>query len=94
MVKKLLIDKMPGKYFLSSHPYPKIEGEMFIIKPKKQDQSSKDAIIYRDYSLCKRIETTPGRVNSAEQARKQLRAFKDRDDDDSKARSFEPEAKL
>lgn len=34
-VKKLLIDKMPGKYFLSAHPYPKIDGEMFILKPKK-----------------------------------------------------------
>ena len=64
-VKKLLIDKLPAKYFLSAHPFPKIEGEMFIIKPQKKDQSSKDSIIYRDYSLRKRIETT-GRVSRAD----------------------------
>jgi len=59
LVKRLLIDKMPGKYFLASHPYPKIEGELMIIRPKKEDQSSKDAVIYRDYSLRKRLETMP-----------------------------------
>ena len=37
LVKKLLIDKMPGKFFVSSHPFPKIEGELMIIKPKKED---------------------------------------------------------
>ena len=37
MMKKVLIEKMAGKYFLASHPYPKIEGEMVIFKPKKSD---------------------------------------------------------
>jgi len=59
LVKRLLIDKLPAKYFVASHPCPKIEGELIIIRPKKEDQNSKDAIIYRDYSLRKRIETMP-----------------------------------
>jgi hypothetical protein len=60
MIKKVLIEKMDGKWFLASHPYPKIEGEMIIFKPKKGDQTQgKDAIVYRDFSLRKRIETTP-----------------------------------
>jgi len=33
LMKKALIEKMAAKYFLSSHPYPKIEGEMIIFKP-------------------------------------------------------------
>ena len=71
-VKKILIDKMPGKYFLSAHPYPKIDGEMFILKPQKKDQTSKDAITYRDYSLRKRIENV-GRGLTSSEGRKTLR---------------------
>jgi len=37
LIKRLLIDKLPGKYFVSSHPFPKIEGELLIIRPKKDD---------------------------------------------------------
>ena len=38
MMKKVLIEKfMPFKYVLTSHPYPKHEGEMIIFKPKKED---------------------------------------------------------
>ena len=50
MMKKVLIEKMAAKYFLASHPFPKIEGEMIVFKPKKNDQNQgKDVIIYRDY---------------------------------------------
>lgn len=57
MMKKVLIEKMSGKFFLASHPYPKIEGEMIIFKPKKGDQTQgKDVIVYRDFSLRKRVE--------------------------------------
>lgn len=59
MMKKVSIDKMEAKYFLTSHPYPKLEGEMIIFKPKKADQTQgKEVMIYRDYSLRKRIETS------------------------------------
>ena len=38
MMKKVLVEKFEEtKYFLASHPYPKIEGEMLIFKPKKTD---------------------------------------------------------
>ena len=38
MMKKVLIEKnMTQKYVLASHPYPKLEGEMIIFKPKKED---------------------------------------------------------
>lgn len=58
MMKKVLIEKMTGKFFLASHPVPKIEGEMIIFKPKKSDQTQgKDVIVYRDFSLRKRVET-------------------------------------
>ena len=58
MMKKVLIEKFENKYFLASHPYPKIEGEMIIFKPVKDDQTQgKDVIVYSDYSLRKRIET-------------------------------------
>lgn len=60
MMKKVLIDKLPAKYFLASHPYPKINGEMMVFRPRKQDQEREsDVIVYRDFSLRKRLETTP-----------------------------------
>ena len=61
MMKKVLIEKLPAKYFLASHPYPKLEGEMIVFKPRKEDQDPEDKslIMYRDFSLRKRIETTP-----------------------------------
>ena len=38
MMKKVLIEKhMQHKYVLASHPYPKLEGEMIVFKPKKED---------------------------------------------------------
>ena len=61
MMKKGLIEKLPAKYFLASHPFPKLEGEMVVFKPRKEDQDPEDkkVIVYRDFSLRKRIETTP-----------------------------------
>ena len=58
MMKKVLIEKMDMKYFLVSHPYPQVEGQMMIFQPKKADQKDSDIIPYRDFSLRKRIETS------------------------------------
>ena len=58
MMKKTLIEKLDQKYLLVSHPYPQIEGQMMIFLPKKADQKESDIIMYRDYSLRKRLETT------------------------------------
>ena len=67
LMKRILIDKLPGKYFIASHPYPRIEGQLFVLQPKKEDQASKDSIIYRDYSLRKRLETSPPEMPSSTQ---------------------------
>lgn len=58
-MKKNKIEKLPQKYVLVSHPYPTIEGEMLMFQPLKSDQDDNEVIIYRDYSLRKRIPTKP-----------------------------------
>ena len=37
LMKKVLVEKMEQKYFLASHPFPKIYGELIIFRPKKAD---------------------------------------------------------
>ena len=58
MMKRTLIEKLDAKYLLVAHPYPLVEGQMMIFLPKKVDQKETEVIMYRDYSLRKRIETT------------------------------------
>ena len=70
MMKKVLIEKLEDKWFIASHPYPKIEGEMMIFKPRKEDQKEKGVIVYRDFSLRKRIETTPQSILEAQNMKK------------------------
>lgn len=92
MMKKVLIEKMQAKWFLASHPYPRIEGEMIVFKPKKEDQTQgKDVIIYRDYSLRKRVETTPRNVIEQQAMRKKASKLGKKDDD---KKEDEPEPKL
>lgn len=56
--KKTKIEKLDGKFLLISHPHPSFEGELLILQPKKADQDSdSDEIVYRDYSLKKRLPT-------------------------------------
>ena len=57
MMKKVKIEKLSSKFLLCADPYPLIEGQMICFQPKKDDQKVKEAIIYRDYSLRKRLET-------------------------------------
>jgi hypothetical protein len=63
------IEKLHKKYILLSHPYPIIEGEMILFQPIKNDQYDKQLIIYRDYSLRKRLATRPKpkKLNSYQQ---------------------------
>ena len=93
MMKKVLVEKFDEtKYFLASHPYPKIEGEMVIFKPKKADQTQgTDVIVYRDYSLRKRLETTP-KIASSEAGLKKKKS-KEKGDDKSEA-APEPQPNL
>lgn len=83
MMKKVLIEKLHAKYLLASHPYPKIEGELILFLSKKADQSQgKDVIIYRDYSLRKRIETAlKANAVDAMAARKKMKSKRDKEDE-------------
>ena len=53
--KHCKIEKLEAKYVLVAHPYPTFEGEILHIQPKKDDQEDKDLIVYRDFSLRKRL---------------------------------------
>lgn len=53
------IEKFDQKYILVVHPTPVFEGEMLLVQPKKEDQSDKDTIVFRDYSLRKRLPCKP-----------------------------------
>lgn len=58
MMKKTLVEKLDAKYLLVANPFPQVEGQMMIFLPKKADQKESDIIMYRDYSLRKRLETS------------------------------------
>ena len=58
MLKKVKIEQLEEKFKLISHPFPQISGEMLVFRPRKEDQTEKDSIIYRDYSLRKRLPTS------------------------------------
>lgn len=63
--KKVLIEKMLAKYYLTWHPFPKIYGELLVFKTKKADQmNKKETIVYREYSLCKRLQMAPPQSKS------------------------------
>eukprot|EP00347_Sterkiella_histriomuscorum_P001454 403371978 len=59
IIKGNQIHKLSKKYLLLSHPQPKIEGEMILFQPLKQDQYDPQVVVYRDYSLRKRLATRP-----------------------------------
>ncbi|CDW89049.1 UNKNOWN [Stylonychia lemnae] len=59
LMKGNQIEKLHRKYILMSHPFPKIEGEMIMFLPVKQDQFDPQLVIFRDYSLRKRLPTKP-----------------------------------
>jgi hypothetical protein len=73
MQKLNRIEKLDEDYVLVAHPFPQLEGEMLlfqnIVEDDKENKDSnvdeetqkliKDCIIYKDYSLRKRIATEP-----------------------------------
>jgi len=73
---------------LCVHPHPSFEGEILLIQPKKEDQDKddKDAIIYRDYSLRKRL---PNRVKPAISAGEKLKDKKKKETEMSKLQCLE-----
>ena len=82
MMKKVLIEKLESKYLLVANPFPQVEGQMMIFLPKKGDQREKDEIMYRDYSLRKRLETS---IKAPEtRMADQISKLKNKDDKKSK----------
>lgn len=67
------IEEFDDDYVLAVHPYPQIEGELLLFQIDERDQDDHDedgnevpssgVIVYRDYSLMKRIETDPKEVD-------------------------------
>lgn len=64
--KNLRIEKLEGKYQLLAHPAPSFEGEMLLIQPKREDQDDADLVVYRDYSLRKRIPNRDRVISATE----------------------------
>lgn len=60
------IEKLDEDYVLCAHPFPQMEGEMLLFQIIPNEQESKEAIIYNDYSLRKRIVTVqkPARMSA------------------------------
>jgi len=93
-MKRILIEKLESKFFLAVHPFPRLEGEMIIFKPQKEDQTrGKDVIVYRDYSLRKRIETTPLAIKEQQLAMKKQNKLANKEESNEK-KEREPDAFL
>lgn len=71
---------------LLAHPYPAFEGEMILVQPKKDDQEDKDLIVYRDYSLRKRL---PNREKPTISAAEKLKDKKKKETEMSKLQCLE-----
>lgn len=76
MLSKSVILKLDDNFMLAANPYPQIEGEMLLFQYNPDDQSPEiDGIVYRDYSLRKRLKPevkTKTLVSSAVAKKKQL----------------------
>tara|TARA_B110000285_G_C15097006_1_gene602648 strand:- start:924 stop:1382 length:459 start_codon:yes stop_codon:yes gene_type:complete len=66
------IETLDEDYYLMLHPYPQMDGEVIIIQTNPKDQDDKSMVVYRDYSLKKRIESLPPTRMSAFQKKKQM----------------------
>jgi hypothetical protein len=83
--KGLKVEKYDGKYLLVAHPHAFYEGEMLLVQPKKSDQSDKDTILLRDYSLRKRIPTH----RAVQKPKEMLKEQKKKDEEFSKLQCTE-----
>ena len=61
-----MIEDLGEEYMLVHHPFPQIEGELLLYqKNLKDDSADEDILIYRDYSLNKRLVTNVQIANTA-----------------------------
>jgi len=84
--KAAKIEKLEAKYLLVAHPFPSFEGEMLLMQPKKDDQDDKEIIVYRDYSLRKRL---PNREKPIITAAEKLKDKKKKETEISKLQCLE-----
>jgi hypothetical protein len=83
--KNTRIEKLDGKFLLIAHPHPALEGELLILKPQKKDQESgEEDIVFRDYSLRKRIP-----AKDAPEGDKKSKDKKKKEKDESKLSCLE-----
>ena len=66
ILKMNRIERLEEEYVLVVHPFPQMEGEMLLFQTIGSDQEDKDLIVYKDYSLRKRINTPakPARMSA------------------------------
>lgn len=57
MLKLNRIEKLDLDYVLVAHPYPQLEGEMLLFQMNPEESEDKECILYRDYSLQRRLLT-------------------------------------
>ena len=86
LMKGNKIQKMDKKFKLLSHPFPIMEGEMILFQTLKQDQYDKQLLVYRDYSLRKRI---PTRATNKKLTSYQQKQQEKEDEESTKLRSLE-----
>ena len=54
------IETLSDNYLIVNHPFPQVEGEMLIYQKSELEKGEKlddDLLLYKDYSLKKRIKT-------------------------------------
>ena len=66
-LRKNVVSELQHDYVLVNHPFPTIQGEMLIYQPNlDQNELETDKLIYKDFSLKKRVknQTLPIKIQS------------------------------
>lgn len=57
MLQKVEIATLDENFRVVASPEPLIEGELLVFQQKPEDQYDEDLIVYKDFSLRKRMKT-------------------------------------
>lgn len=99
-LKACRIEEMDDDYIIAVHPYPQMEGEILLFQIDERDQDDKDEdgneiekssglIIYKDYSLMKRMETPEKEVDQSKMTALEKKKFMEADQQQSKLQCLE-----
>ena len=73
MLKANRVEDLGMNYNIVQHPFPQIDGELLIFQSNLEDKADSDKVmVYRDYSLRKRIPPSNKKYQSAASKKKQL----------------------